>query len=229
MSKHIITKSEALETIDFAVFGLQRAINSSAKIEEKDGIHEAFYEVAKCLPTLHSAYQAIQVNLDTFDETAAQAQDEFKLVIVAGKACEKDSRYISALYEAVRQGGSSVQEKYRAAVVKDRTIEKVMVDLLEAAIKICQGSLVSPEQHQSLKDTLQHIKAIPESLELSPRSYNNIANYGDGTQWNHLGTGHQNYSTGGVMVTGNNDNAQYNFHSEQPGTARPRKENLDGF
>ncbi|KAK1654114.1 hypothetical protein BDP81DRAFT_402318 [Colletotrichum phormii] len=84
-------------------------------------------------------------------------------------------------------------------------LEKLMEDMLNQMIDVAKPTFVAEELVIELNEALAEVKKLPRSLAKKQGGGSIVLNnYGDGVQFQHSGTGSQNHSTGGLMVTGQN-------------------------
>ncbi|KAK1676865.1 hypothetical protein BDP55DRAFT_660940 [Colletotrichum godetiae] len=112
-----------------------------------------------------------------------------------------------------RESGSAQKTARYVALVEQNDgqgLEKLMEDMLNQMVDVAKPPFVAEELVIELNEALAEVKKLPRSLAKKQGGSIVLNNYGDRVQFQHSGTGSQNHSTGGLMVTGQNHGATYN-------------------
>ncbi|KAL6892131.1 hypothetical protein GGI43DRAFT_196831 [Trichoderma evansii] len=135
--------------------------------------------------------------------------------------------YLQLLFETVRSRNDNADlrlKKYKKIVQnhKGMGLEKVMLHLLNCAIRVAKAPLVTGKEIKDLEG------ALNEVTDLTPLSDDCLGggtmnNYGTGNQFQHNGNGNQNICEDGFQVNGNNDHAVYNYQARQKEADKPDK------
>ncbi|RTE71905.1 hypothetical protein BHE90_013709 [Fusarium euwallaceae] len=173
---------------------------------------EAFSVVAKHLPAALAVFTSIETFLKSMPEETQDIKDNYTSIQQTADACRHQIPYLQALFEAVEKSQNKAEEYRKAAQrVQGQPIERVMMDLLQAASIVAVSPFVAQDQITALQDALQEVKGIPPSLsDEVPSGSIILTNNGAGNQFYHGGRGHMNHCSGGLQVTGDNHGATYN-------------------
>ncbi|CAG9982112.1 unnamed protein product [Clonostachys byssicola] len=209
------TKGQVLRSLRDAISSLKETTATCCNaIQENSDLHEAFLVVSRHLPCLLNTFTTIETHLKSQTEEIPEIKEMYPDIRLVADEYRNPVRSIEDLFESVKGvKGEERTKRYRAAVQEcnDRKVEGVMLDLLERAIDIAQAPLVSDEQIEQLRNALAEIRKLPPSLEDVTTGGFTMINHGSGNQFYHGGKGSMNYSSGGLMVTGDNHNAHYSY------------------
>ncbi|KAL1863030.1 hypothetical protein Daus18300_008186 [Diaporthe australafricana] len=165
--------------------------------EDEPDLPEVFHSVAKAFPAAQEALEAIHQHLSDggpvakrdADEETAQSEKE------AAATADKCAGHLVDVFETVVSADDGARAaEYQMAAGKDRHVEVLTMDILEAVLVLAKPPAVNDEQVKALEEALRAINKIQKTP--AKESGAGIINYGSGTQTIHQGKGDQNVNTG---------------------------------
>ncbi|KXH34000.1 hypothetical protein CSIM01_02335 [Colletotrichum simmondsii] len=156
-----------------------------------------FHDVSKAFNAVSSALQAIQLYLSKGEPKAEEDvdQDELQNEKDAAIKSRNSASHLAEVFEAVFKaddGNRAIEYRMRAG--KDRQVEVLMMDIIEATLVLAKPPAASEKQIADLQELHRAISQIQPSQ--ADTNGGGIQNTGSGTQNIHTGRGHQNVNTG---------------------------------
>ncbi|KXH69094.1 hypothetical protein CSAL01_01456 [Colletotrichum salicis] len=210
------TKEEAIDTIGDAFPRFQRISRIESTLKDTKDLPKAFPVIAKRLHLLPKIFTTIKSHLQGIEDTTETAKDleAFHQIKQSTETCESLAKTIESMFKAVNKESGTTQKTARYVAIVEQNdgqgLEKLMEDMLNQMIDVAKPPFVAKELEDELKEALAEVEKLPRSLVKKQGGSIVLNNYGDGVQFQHSGTGSQNHSTGGLMVTGQNHGATYN-------------------
>jgi len=158
-------------------------------VNDKDGLPEAFREVAGRLPVVHDTLEAAKAQIQV-NESNAISEGVTGII----KACDRKAEKLKEIFQKIcPQGEDSRAERYLKVVRgmgKGGRVEDLMRGILED-LQLLAGNRVIhlASEGKALSAAIKDISALKPSIsdEELPETGNNYNQYGDGHMFNTLG------------------------------------------
>ncbi|KAI1414900.1 hypothetical protein F5Y13DRAFT_10067 [Hypoxylon sp. FL1857] len=199
-----ITKEMVLRTLDDANYALKKAVNSCKADQDFSSLPEAFPVIAKHLPILSQTLESMSQYLADSEETN-EIKQRYAAICRLAEMCRKQAGYLQDIFIAIAANNAIPKlEQYRKAVANSGgiRIESIIQNLLEQAVEVAVVPLVGDALIKELQGAREEVAALGPSLKEDPKEMMTLNNYGEGNQFYHGGTGHQNHCAGGIQITG---------------------------
>ncbi|KAI0895593.1 hypothetical protein F4806DRAFT_469692 [Annulohypoxylon nitens] len=201
------TLSQIHEELDKATEAFKKTVESWKATKDFASLPNSFPIIAKHLPILLEALQAIKGGI-TSGMVTPEVEEKYMTVFQLAQLYQKNSNYFQTILAAVTNADKPTRKLklYRNVIAgfNNDGIEKVIQELFKRVIEVTQMDLVNDED---LTNKLQ--AAQEEVVKLEPWEDDRtgsiiVTNSGDGTQYFQNGDGNQNVSHGGPQFNGSN-------------------------
>lgn len=209
MSEAARVKYQAKTRLDSTVATIGRAIDICGTTQDVSQFPPAVAGVATTLPRFAQFLAAVQTNLQNSPSDAIAIGKYRTIQQVASELVPNAQRIEDLCF--MFTSAEDWKAEYQREAATGKLLEQALKDLLTSAKRIAKDAYVEEEQSKLLQSLLKEANEIPSSLEKPSRGNVTLNQYGDGNQFSHFGKGNQNYSTGGQMVTGDNQHPTFNY------------------
>lgn len=203
------TKAEVILSLSNLKSPLSDIVDLCRHIGKADNQLKHFSVIAEHLPALTGVFSSIQEHL----ESTTQETCQIRAIHEAADSCLERIHYLKNLCQVVGQSQNKVDD-YRKAV-KDgggKTLEMVMMDLLQYASSAAVPPLVADKDVEALNRALEQVSLLLSLEGQHSGAHVSFTNLGPGSQFYHGGKGNVNSCSGSALqVTGENHGATYNY------------------
>jgi len=209
MSEAFRVRHQAKTKLDTTVATIGRAIDICGTTKDVSRFPPALASVASTLPRFTKFLSALETNLQgsTSDTRAVEVYRTIKDVASELGPNAERIEELCLIFSRARDW----KAEYQREVTTGKLLEQALKDLLTSAKRVAKDTYVKKEQAKLLQSLLDEANKIPPSMERPSNGSVTFYQYGEGNQFSHSGTGNQNYSTGGQMITGENHHATYTY------------------